>query len=1397
MANFLDNLKSTYFNLLKPAQQTLGTMVRQAQPVVNNVAQIYQQSKQGYNQANQNRTNLILKGGALLTSTPQQTFNTSPLGRVIQGQPIQAFKSVIPTFNQKSPIMDSARYFANTRGTQRDPKQMLAALQPIQQGVIGSINPVSPNAKFAQGLRESGNVLEQVSANKFKFKGTPLNPVNKTPLPNFVESTTNPRKLIRSAEELLNKVKTTLKDERGYINLGAKVGEKKPGIKVKSGSQSSITQPNVANPPLSDIKQQADNLGIKLNIIDRKPTKAEMVAGKYRNGEIAIYTKKLDGTPKTPEQIMSTFNHEVGHHIDYQRRGIVADPMGDSIRGFDGKLRPATDSDIYVRDMTRHGAELKAIRAELPRTDGAANTQKEIFADAYRLYKENPTRLKEIAPNVSSDLEKYLASKSSPSNPPLNDVGKDTLLQKILKEKIPFGKKAGKELQYDFKGVDKNIYVHHYTFPENVKGIMKEGFKAHPDLGYGSSFALDQLPPQRMLNRGGALIKLKKGYRVFDKLDNKETMLFDPKDILEVKPSKSFIESQNYAQSTPPLSDIKVGKSTEVLPQPIKVKQTPQNLVKPVQVNGGVAPSIPKTQVSALARTVQKAQPKLQQAGSSFDDIVNRSTTDVKTKVGIHDLVRTPDRVLEKIGLKPQADKLRAGYDKYVKELPSEIEKITQWSKQVSPESNQRIFQFLDGQPVPLNPQEAKVAGEVKQYLAQWADKLGLPQDRRVSSYITHIFEKDFIGKEFPDEIANLIRDKVPGSVYDPFVEQRLGKAGYIEDTWRALDAYVKRATRKFNLDPALSEFKAIAPKLEHSQYEYVRKYLDRVNLRPTDSEIMIDNTLKQVFGYKFGARPFTALARGTRQMVYRATLGLNPGSALKNLTQGANTYAKLGEKYTVIGYTKAMKALATGSDELEQAGVLKQDFIQDRSLNATRKFWEKLDKGLFVFFETAEKINRGAAYFGAKAKAINKGMDEAQAIDYAKKIVRDTQFTFGSIDTPPVLSSDVMKTALQFGSFTIKQAEFLAEMAKNKDVAGLLRWGGASMLMVGTIGKLIGMEPKDLIPSLRIGIPPTLQLPYEAGKALLGTKDEYGNERDLADKLKDVGEAGLLFVPGGIQAKKTIQGLDAVRKGYSESKSGRVQYVVPQDKITAVRAGLFGKNNLPQAQEYFDTKASVLGENQSTLVKQSDNKQDVYNQIIAGRKENAVEDLIKKNLESGKTPQGEKATYTIDGEETKGYTANDKFIYLNPNGDVTTKSIASIKKAEVSEKNAIRDSQYTLDAQRALRANDYSAWMKASDTQLQSLKDFQKTLNPKTDQAKINTLQNKIEDLQVNIDKYKGYGGFKKGKKGKKIKVKPLKFPKSKKISVKAIKAKKIKVYNLKKVRKLKTKVKKIDIKS
>jgi hypothetical protein len=675
--------------------------------------------------------------------------------------------------------------------------------------------------------------------------------------------------------------------------------------------------------------------------------------------------------------------------------------------------------------------------------------------------------------------------------------------------------------------------------------------------------------------------------------------VFDPSQIKTRSQLTALYEQAKKAQSKTPqkISSEGIPLALSKKEKEIVASRGDSTLSRQSEISRGEAKSIEIQAEQARSITKSGNVP----VEVSLPKIIADTVTPVKNRVNIIDtFLRTPDRVMAKIGLKSEARELRIAMDGYWKELPQNIKKIEQWQKEVPKESNVRIFKFLDGQAIDLRPEEQKVADEVKTWLSQWASRLKLGSDNRISDYITHIFDKEFSQKGFDEELAKIITDKVPGSVYNPFTLKRLGAKGYKQDTWLALDAYVKRGTRKVYLDPVLEKLQSKVGSsldvtfLEESQWKFVQKYVSNINMRPTDLDKSIDNVVRS-FTDKFGTRPVTTVTKTLRQMTFLGMLGGNPGSALRNLSQGVNNYAILGEKYTAIGYTAIFKKGAMA--EMEREGVLNAGFIQDKVLSATRKKIQQADKVLFAFFDGAERINRGSAYFGAKAKGLSLGYSEEQAIQYAKSIVRKTQFVFDSVDTPVGMGSDIAKTLFQFQTYTTKQIEFLTEMAKDKNFVGLLRYAVAGTAFVYTIGKAFGMEPKELIPWYRFDTPPSAKFPVEVGKALVNAPDKYGNQRDLQQKISDVGKSTIGLIPAGTQIKKSLEGTKALLQGKSTDAAGRAQFDVGGTTAKNIQAFLFGKYAGEDAKAYFDGKK--YAESQYEKLQNSPTKKEDWAKIV------------------------------------------------------------------------------------------------------------------------------------------------------------------------------------------------------
>lgn len=109
-------------------------------------------------------------------------------------------------------------------------------------------------------------------------------------------------------------------------------------------------------------------------------------------------------------------------------------------------------------------------------------------------------------------------------------------------------------------------------------------------------------------------------------------------------------------------------------------------------------------------------------------------------KVHILDIFRTPDRVLGKLGLGKEAGMIRKQWVGHKQQLPKELDKVNQWYQRVgkSDEASQKLFKYLDGdKSVKLNQTELEVAGEIRGYLKQWADRLG--RDRMTANQVADI----------------------------------------------------------------------------------------------------------------------------------------------------------------------------------------------------------------------------------------------------------------------------------------------------------------------------------------------------------------------------------------------------------------------------------------------------------------------------------------------------------------------------------------------------------------------------------------------------------------------------------------------------------------------------------
>lgn len=580
-------------------------------------------------------------------------------------------------------------------------------------------------------------------------------------------------------------------------------------------------------------------------------------------------------------------------------------------------------------------------------------------------------------------------------------------------------------------------------------------------------------------------------------------------------------------------------------------------------------------------------------------DTYEQIISDVKGQVGLLDYFRSPAKVLKEVGLGKEAENIRTAWNAKDAMIKDQQVHLGQWQKaldligekqDMSPEMvNKRIFKALDGQPIELTKPEQFIANDVRAWYEDWANKLALPQERRITEYVPHVFERGQIKKEFDYELAHQIFGNLPKGVYNPFEQARMGKLGYVEDFIRVSDAYLKRGAREFHMTPVLRRINDYVDNnkdlISTRTYEYIQGVLSDVNMRPAGIDELIDTTIKKSpIGYRLGQRPTNYLSSKVSKAIYRGALWFNPKSAIQNLAQQSNNYAVLGEKHFMLGWYDFLENnTRNGAKELFDEGVLENRFLKDNSLKLNKTRLEKIDPYAYKLFDTAERINRGVAYYGAKRKALDQGMPMDKAKEYAREVVRKTNFEFSPVDTPAILKGDTAKMLGQFSSYPLKQGEFLAELAKDKNLLGLIRYTASTYAFYKLIGEALGMGgslAEKAIPQL--GFSPAVDMASNIKGLVENAMSGSENEYETAKQKKNLTSSAWLLAPAGVQTKRTLQGAMANFESGNISSKGSLKYPINPDLHNRIKVLVFGPSSDEAARIYYDEGLSALTEKET-----------------------------------------------------------------------------------------------------------------------------------------------------------------------------------------------------------------------
>lgn len=649
--------------------------------------------------------------------------------------------------------------------------------------------------------------------------------------------------------------------------------------------------------------------------------------------------------------------------------------------------------------------------------------------------------------------------------------------------------------------------------------------------------------------------------------------------------------------------------------------------------------------------------------------------------VGLSYYATAPARVLERFGDegKQISNILSEATDSASIADQQVATRVLGWNKQAGGKKGMReVAKALDGDTESfskLDDNQRVVFNEVRDMFKAYADSLGLPEGARIKDYLPHIMNgqtmdnvdfavmrlatgKNLDGTTLTAKDIKEANAAIKGIDYETlqmikknsmfkvgkngFLEKRTGAEDYSLDLAEIINTYTHAAHNTMYLKPAFETVKPLSESLSPKQNEYLSTLMGEIqNMHTADIDSMLDISLSRI--PMLGENAFSKGSSTTRKLIYDALLGANPGSAIRNLSQGANTYAKLGSRYTAQGIKMAGASFSKSNglyDELLQNGVLMNkfsDLLHEGTMSSARS---GLDRGLWTMFSGVEQFNRATAYFGAKQRYIDKFVKAAekkgQKIDInnlpedvlknaehaGRQMSKNTQFEFGVMDVPLGQTSNFAKNAIQFQSFNISQVKFLKDMivgntdslfTKNADgkyrlsgegAAQIARYVGAQAVFIGTVGSLIGMSFEDMVPF--VGDIADAQQEGDITKAIpsspitkllignqTGDKGLVGLVTGNQDPLEYGKDLASTLLPGGTQARKTIEGLASTEEGVSTNASGKVRFIQDQDFSSRLRAGMFGQYQTDAGREWVKEGFPTFSEKQSGVIQEQETLND------------------------------------------------------------------------------------------------------------------------------------------------------------------------------------------------------------
>lgn len=561
----------------------------------------------------------------------------------------------------------------------------------------------------------------------------------------------------------------------------------------------------------------------------------------------------------------------------------------------------------------------------------------------------------------------------------------------------------------------------------------------------------------------------------------------------------------------------------------------------------------------------------------------------------------------------------------------ADINVISEISRRItSKEQASQIIDFIEGKRSTLSGFDEETASVIKNFFDEKKAKLNDMGYKTLDDYFPHLFNKN------DPNVKRLFKGKTTADINFGNLKHRLEEGGdYNRDIVEVMAAYSRGFNRKAYLEPALKPLEDIKMQTESSKAvgEWVDGYIENLKgiTEPSGAEKLFNGAIDAMLpANKQGGNHYRQTLGAQRMISAVATMGMNPGTAIRNMTQVVNTVAGIGAKHATRGAIRATRAFAAGKNspewkEMIASGVfdggISRHYMADLDaqigrMNKVQATGEKGANFMMSMIRGTDISLRAQAYWGAKEmgleEALAKGLKGAKAESFAKdfaiKKVADTQFITSAADMPVKLNGAGVRSLTQLATFSIKQAEMLSELGiktikkadgtygiNAKQAGNLLAAGVTAALFTEVLKPVIGFNEKEWIPFYdqvasivdpnstageSLYRSPLVSLIAGNGKGKIGLLDAI-KQGKMDEFLQDNWSQ---IVPAGTQIKKTTEGIATTQSGVSKNPQGKVRYLQDMDAGSQLKASLFGQYATGAGQEWIKNGFPTLTDSEMRL---------------------------------------------------------------------------------------------------------------------------------------------------------------------------------------------------------------------